>query len=113
MTVFERIKILAKKRGLSLVELNDKAGLGTRTIYHWKNKTPSIDNLKAVAKVLHTTTSYLFGEDEPKHETIDIDDDVPLAYRGKHIPEKYLDLVRNLMDSDFVEGKKSKDEWFN
>ena len=110
MTVFERIKILAKKRGLSLVELNDKAGLGTRTIYHWKNKTPSIDNLKAVAKVLHTTTSYLFGEDEPKHETIDIDDDVPLAYRGKHIPEKYLDLVRNLMDSDFVEGKKSKDE---
>ena len=110
MTVFERIKILAKKRGLSLVEINDKAGLGTRTIYHWKNKTPSIDNLKAVAKVLHTTTSYLFGEDEPKHETIDIDDDVPLAYRGKHIPEKYLDLVRNLMDSDFVEGKKSKDE---
>lgn len=38
MTTFERIKELAKKRGLSLIEVNDKAGLGTRTIYHWKKK---------------------------------------------------------------------------
>lgn len=87
MTVFERIKILAKKRGLSLVEVNDKAGLGTRTIYHWKNKTPSIDNLKAVAKVFYTSTNYLLSKDESRHETVDIDDDVPLAYRGKHIPK--------------------------
>lgn len=110
MTTFGRIKILAKKRGLSLVEVNNKAGLGTRTIYHWKNKTPSINNLNSVAKVLHTTTNYLLGEPEPKFESIDIDDGIPLAYRGNHIPEKYLDLVRNLMDSDFAERKKSIDE---
>lgn len=63
---FERIKIIAKKRGLSLVEVNDKAGLGTRSIYHWKTKTPTTNNLKAVAEVLRTTPNYLNGEtDDP------------------------------------------------
>ena len=48
---FERIKELAKKHGLSLIEVNDKAGLGTRSIYHWNKTNPSTNNLKAVAAV--------------------------------------------------------------
>ena len=43
ITAFERIKKFAKKRGLSLIEANDKAGLRTRTIYLWKNKVPKSD----------------------------------------------------------------------
>lgn len=66
MTTFERIKKLAAKRHLTLVEVNDKANLGTRTIYHWKNKQPNNNNLAAVAKVLNTTTDYLLGTtDDP------------------------------------------------
>ena len=36
MIAFERIKELAKNKKMTLVEVNDKAGLGTRSIYHWK-----------------------------------------------------------------------------
>ncbi len=61
MIAFERIKKLAKQKHLSLVEINDKAGLGTRTIYHWNKTKPNNDNLKSVAKVLGTTTDYLNG----------------------------------------------------
>lgn len=66
MIAFERIKKLAKEQHLSLVEVNDRAKLGTRTIYHWKNKQPSVASLTAVANVLHTTTDYLNGlTDDP------------------------------------------------
>lgn len=61
MSTFDRIKIIAKRRGLSLVEVNDKAGLGVRTIYHWAKTDPSDNNLKAVANVLNTTVDYLRG----------------------------------------------------
>ncbi|CCI86785.1 Protein of unknown function [Lactobacillus gigeriorum DSM 23908 = CRBIP 24.85] len=34
MIEFERTKELAKKRKMSLLEVNDKAGLGKRSIYN-------------------------------------------------------------------------------
>lgn len=114
MTAFDRIKKLARKQGLSLIEVNDKAGLGTRTIYHWKTKTPSIDNLQNVAKVLHTSTDYLLGNTDDsssvrknnEHPFIDISDDENIySYRGKPVPKEYLDVIRNLMDSDIRKGK--------
>lgn len=116
MTAFERIKKLAKKRGLSLIEVNDRAGLGTRSIYHWKNKVPKSNSLIAVAEVLHTSADYLLGiTDNPsavtkdnKHPLIDITSDEPIySYRGKPVPKEYLDVIRNLMDSDFRKGRKN------
>ena len=66
MIEFERTKKLAKIRKMSLREVNDKAKLGTNTIYNWKSKKPGSDALAAVAKVLHTTTDYLNGlTDDP------------------------------------------------
>jgi len=117
MTAFDRIKELSRKQGLSLIEVNDKAGLGTRTIYHWKTKTPSIDNLQSVAKVLHTSTDYLLGNTDDSspvhpahkdsgHPFVDIaDDETIYSYRGKPVPKEYLDVIRNLMDSDIRKGK--------
>lgn len=114
MTAFDRIKELSRKRGLSLIEVNDKAGLGTRTIYHWKTKNPGIDNLKSVAKVLHTSTDYLLGNTDDsspvhkdsEHPFVDIaDDETIYSYRGKTVPKEYLDVIRNLMDSDIRKGK--------
>lgn len=52
MTIFDNIKAAAKDRGLSLNEVNNLAGLGKNTIYSWKSKTPSINNISKVAKVL-------------------------------------------------------------
>lgn len=114
MTAFDRIKELSRKQGLSLIEVNDKAGLGTRTIYHWKTKTPSIDNLQNVAKVLHTSADYLLGNTDDsspvhkdnEHPYVDISDDETIySYRGKPVPKEYLDVIRNLMDSDIRKGK--------
>ena len=58
---FERIKETAKKRKMTLIEVNEKAGLGNRTIYNWRHVQPTINSLNKVAKVLDVTTNYLLG----------------------------------------------------
>lgn len=62
MTAFDNIKKIANEHGLSLIEVNDKAGLGTRTIYRWKYNEPTLENLKKVAKVLHVTVNDLLTD---------------------------------------------------
>ena len=61
MTTLERIKELAKKRGLNLKSTAKQAGLSENAIYKWNTQTPSTDKLKAVADVLGVSTDYLLG----------------------------------------------------
>lgn len=108
MIAFERIKELAKNKGMSLVDVNDKAGLGTRTIYHWKTKQPSNDSLKAVAKVLNTSTDYLNGltdnplpQSKKQNVQADLDDDDTIfTFQGRPIPPEDLKIIRRLLKND-------------
>lgn len=106
MTVFERTKDLAKIRKLSLREVNDKAHLGTNTIYNWKTKKPGSQALSAVAKVLHTTTDYLNGLtdnpsvsiDKAEKTTVDIEKDpVVLSYGGKPISKEDMEIIKAII----------------
>lgn len=67
MTLLERIKKISKKRGYNLTKVNSMANLGTNTIYSWKTKEPSYNNLKAVADVLGVSTDYLLGKTDKEN----------------------------------------------
>ncbi|QIE78164.1 helix-turn-helix domain-containing protein [Weissella confusa] len=87
MTIFERTKELAKKRGLSLQETAKLAGIGINSIYSWKNKKPSVDRIKAVADVLGVSVDYLLGNTDEMHsskkdENVPIDLDKALSEEG-------------------------------
>ncbi|OUP14870.1 hypothetical protein B5F30_06745 [Lactobacillus johnsonii] len=107
MIAFERIKKLAKEQHLSLVEVNDRAKLGTRTIYHWKNKQPSVASLTAVANVLHTTTDYLNGltdnpsipEGNSSITDADLDEmlDNARSFDGKPMTDHDRELIRSYL----------------
>lgn len=112
MIAFERIKKLAKQKHLSLVEINDKAGLGTRTIYHWNKTKPSNDNLKAVAKVLNTTTDYLNGlTDDPnpissnRPSTVDLKEPHIFSYGGQPISDDDMEIIRSILERHKADGK--------
>lgn len=114
MNTFEIVKKLCKQKHLTLAQVNNQAGLGTNSIYSWKTSKPGMENLQKVAKVLHTSADYLLGNtDDPspvtndnKHPFVDISDDETIySYRGKPVPKEYLDVIRNLMDSDIMKGK--------
>lgn len=100
MSTFERIKETAKKRGLTLAQLNDKAGLGTNSIYHWKSKRPSAENLSKVANVLGVSSDYLLGNDPTptKKKTADLaDDETIFTYEGKRIPPEDLEYMKRIL----------------
>ena len=50
--LYENVLRLATDRGMSISELEKKAGLSKASISKWKKSSPTADNLKAVAKVL-------------------------------------------------------------
>ena len=97
---FELIKQLARKRGYSLTKLNDQAGLGTNSIYHWKNTTPSTDSLAKVAKVLGVSVDYLLGKDssstKPKIDLAD-DDSFIAFYEGKPVSDDDMEIIKRLL----------------
>mgnify|MGYP003366050850 CR=1 FL=1 len=64
MTLLERTKQTAKKRGLSLTEVAIKAGLAEKSIYSWDRSNPKSDNLEKVASVLNVSTDYLLERSE-------------------------------------------------
>lgn len=108
MTTLDRIKKISKQRGFSLTKVNDMANLGTNTIYSWKHKEPGINNLKAVANVLHVSVDYLLGKtDNPdinnKSKKVDIkdamqDDYTIMSYGGREIPPEELEMIRRILD---------------
>lgn len=108
MTVFERTKEIANKRGLSLADLETKAGLSDKSLYKWKKSNPSSDNLQKVADVLDVSTDYLLGRTnqmnsyDSSNKTTDIaDDTLIMAFDGKPVSdetrEKLLEYARFIM----------------
>lgn len=111
MTLFERIKSLAKTRGMSLNQVAEKAGLGEKTIYKWKKQDPRTATLAKVADVLGVSVSYLIGEnlnlaDNNKvTATIDlreVDRDV-LSYGGRPISERDWQIIKNILETGLDE----------
>ena len=101
MSVLDRVKIISKKRGLSLLSVNDQAGLGKNAIYKWKTQTPSVENLEKVARVLNVSADYLLGktDDETRgSKTADLADDSTLfTYEGKPIDDEDKEIIRRLL----------------
>ena len=97
MTLYERIKSTAKKQGFTLQQVTERAGLGEKTVYKWKNQNPTAETLKKVADVLHVSVDYLLGNTNnpnpaPKNgksKAVDLADrDVPMTFEGRPVSDE-------------------------
>ena len=50
--IFDKIKEICKEKGISITYLEKQAGLSNGAIGKWKDSSPTVDKLNAVAKVL-------------------------------------------------------------
>lgn len=66
MNTLERIKLLAKQRGITLKELASKVGIGENSLYRWDKTSPQSDKLQKVADYFDVSTDYLLGRTEKK-----------------------------------------------
>lgn len=109
MSTFERIKNLAKKRGLSLQQVAEKAKIGINTIYKWKNYDPKGTDLAKVANVLHTTVDYLVCLTDDPTQFVDSSIHSKLTWRDlgqeyggdNPVPDEFQTMVDSLAEGYF------------
>lgn len=81
VSTLEKIKELAKKRGISLAKLEESLGYSTNYFYTLKSKTPNSDRLEEIADYFGVSTDYLLGRtDNPR-----VASDIVIAADGREV----------------------------
>ena len=57
--IYDNIKSLADKKGMSIAEIEKKAQIGNGIIGKWRESAPNVDSLVKVAKVLNVSVNTL------------------------------------------------------
>lgn len=60
-SIFEKIKELSKKQGVSLQKVAEDLGFSVNYLYTLKEKTPKSDRLQEIADYFNVSTDYLLG----------------------------------------------------
>lgn len=130
MSLKERIKRLAKERGISLPDLESELGFGNSTIVKWEKSTPNADKLNKVAQYFGVTMEYLLngtdGNGLTEKDEKDIAKDMeairqklldnesgPAAYDGEAIPEEDVDLLLGQIELMIRRLKHENKEKYN
>lgn len=108
-STFERIKELAKSRGITLGSLEEKLGLSRNSIYTIKNKKPSAERLQLIADYFHVSTDYLLGRtDNPAiakdgHASVAIDlkkdAEETFFFDGHELNDEDIDLITSILET--------------
>lgn len=109
-STFERIKELAKARGVTLGALEEKLGLSRNSIYTIKNKKPSAERLQLIADYFNVSTDYLLGRtDNPRIASDDTASEYTTedlrkmarnakTFDGKPLTEGDIDAIQNIIE---------------
>jgi len=62
--IYENVCRLAEKRGLTIQQLEQKAGIGNGVVCKWKTYTPRVKTLKKVADALGVSVNTLLREEK-------------------------------------------------
>ena len=106
---FEKVRELARKKGLSLNQVEEKLGYSKNTLYSLKRQKVSSERLQEIADYFNVSTDYLLGRtDNPKIAT-DGDASAPLDLRdiaaqsmlfdGKPLTEEEIDFITAVLEA--------------
>lgn len=103
MPTFERVKQLAEKKKISIVELEEKLGFSRNSLYSWKRNKPSVEKLQKVADYFHVSTDYLLGRESQGRQNIDItsaitNPAITLSFKGRIIPPEEVEMIRRIIE---------------
>ena len=108
-STFKIIKELAKKRGISLNQLEEKLGIGKNSLYGLKRNQPSAERLQQIADYFDVSIDYLLGRTENPKIAKDGDASAPLDLRdiaaqsmlfdGKPLTEEDIDFITAVLEA--------------
>lgn len=97
-SLFEKIKELCQKRGISINSLEETLGYSRNTIYSMKSKKPNAERLQEIADYFNVSTDYLLGRtDNP-------------VIAGDAVAKTEIDLKKDAAESFFYDGHELNDE---
>lgn len=108
-STFDRIKDLAKQKGISLNALEKKLGYSRNTLYSMKDKKPNAERVSEIADYFQVSTDYLLGRtDEPSiarkfyHDGKEIDVEqlasTAMRFNGKPLTEEDKKAIQNIIE---------------
>ncbi|EDN7878455.1 TPA: helix-turn-helix domain-containing protein [Listeria monocytogenes] len=103
MTVFDRVKKLADSQKISLKELALRLGMGENSIYRWKDKTPTTENLLKVADYFNVSLDFLLG----RSSDISIIETIA-AHIDQNATEKELQEIINFIEEKQKQHQKEE-----
>ena len=107
---FEKIKKLAKERGITLIQLEENLGYSRNTLYKLKTQKPNAERIAEIADYFHVSTDYLLGRtDNPAIASDDTiagytsDDLRKMAenaktFDGKPLTVEDIDAIQNIIE---------------
>lgn len=102
MILYDRVRMLAERQGLSLNDLENRLGFGQNSIYKWKSKEPASNRVREVAKFFNVSTDYLLGlSDNPKVNT---DDTLLAAHIVDDVTEEEMEEIKQFIE--FIKSKR-------
>lgn len=117
---FEKVRELARKRGLSLNQVEEKLGYSKNTLYSLKRQKVSSERLQQIADYFNVSTDYLLGRtDNPaiagSDEFAQVNGQIidlrkaaanTMLFDGKPLNEDDIDFITSVLSAHF----KSKGE---
>ena len=109
MTVFDRIKLLAKERGKSLNRIEEELGLPKNVLYRMKTSdNPTKDRLETLANYFDVSVDYLLGRtdntkatDEKKFDDLDDVLDNVMSFDGEPLDDHDREVIRAYLKGRF------------
>ena len=87
---FEKVRELARKKGLSLNQVEEKLGYSKNTLYSLKRQRVSSERLQEIADFFNVSTDYLLGRT----------DNPAIATDDQTSPDDIDDIIENAMMFD-------------
>ena len=108
-STFEKIKELAKRRGISLQKVAEDLGFSVNYLYTLKEKTPKSDRLQEIADYFNVSTDYLLGRtDNPTLASDEVagytTEDLrkmarnAITFDGKPLTDEDVDAITNIIE---------------
>ena len=105
---YEKIKLLADKRGISLTKLEEDLGYSRNTIYKLKSQKPNAERISEIADYFHVSTDYLLRRtNNPLIEEIDLDDldNRIMLFDGKPLSDDDKKAIKGIIEG-YLNSKK-------
>lgn len=108
---FEKVRELARKKGLSLNQVEEKLGYSKNTLYSLKRQKVSSDRLQEIADYFNVSTDYLLGRtDNPaiadkeqfffEGKEVDVEElaSTAMRFNGKPLSDEDKKAIQNIIE---------------